>query len=54
MRKSKEETEKTRMELLSAAQKVFSSKGHSSATLEEIAGEPGVTRGAIYHHFKKG
>ncbi|MEZ4740856.1 MAG: TetR family transcriptional regulator [Bdellovibrionota bacterium] len=54
MRKSKKETNRTRMELLSAAQKVFSSKGYSSATLEEIAAEAGVTRGAIYHHFKNG
>ncbi len=52
MRKTKEEAAITRKKLLSVALAVFSNKGYSAATLEDIAHEAGVTRGAIYWHFK--
>jgi TetR/AcrR family acrAB operon transcriptional repressor len=51
-RKTKEEAEKTRRCLLDAALKVFYEKGFVRSTLNDIAGEAGVTRGAIYWHFK--
>ncbi len=51
MRKTKEEAEKTRQDLLKAALSVFSQKGYTAATLEDVAKEAGVTRGAIYWHF---
>lgn len=54
MRKTKEEAENTRKKLLDAALKVFSKKGYVSTTLDDIAREAGVTRGAIYWHFKGG
>ncbi len=50
-RKTKEEAERTRQALLQAALTVFSQKGYTAATLEEIAHAAGVTRGAIYWHF---
>jgi AcrR family transcriptional regulator len=51
-RKTKEEAEETRHSILEAATTVFLNKGVSSASLEQIAEEAGLTRGAIYWHFK--
>ncbi len=54
MRKTKEEAEITKEKLQGAALKVFSKKGYAATTLDDIAKEAGVTRGAIYWHFKGG
>lgn len=51
-RKTKEEAEATRKAILDAATVVFVEKGVSRASLEEIAQQAGVTRGAVYWHFK--
>lgn len=51
-RKSKEDTEKTRESLLLAALKIFSDKGYTRTSLKDIADEAGVTRGAVYWHFR--
>ncbi len=51
-RKTKEEAEKTRQHILDAALNVFCKKGFVRATLKDIADDAGVTRGAIYWHFK--
>lgn len=51
MRRTKEEADQTRQELLNAALTVFSHKGYTASRLEDIAQAAGVTRGAIYHHF---
>lgn len=50
-RRTKEDAEKTRTALLDAAERVFLRRGFSSAPLDEIAKEAGVTRGALYWHF---
>lgn len=52
VRKTKEEAEKTRKEIIESARAVFHRCGVSRSTLETIAKEAGVTRGAIYWHFK--
>lgn len=52
VRKTKEEAEATRERILNAAETVFLAKGVSATTLEHIAREAGLTRGAIYWHFK--
>ena len=52
MRRTKEEADKTRKELLEAASRVFARKGYGATKLEEIAIEAGLTRGAISWHFK--
>jgi len=52
VRKTKEETEKTRLQILNAALDVFSEKGYVRSTLNDIASRVGMTRGAIYWHFK--
>jgi len=51
MRRTKEEAAVTRETLLKTALSVFSANGYSATTLEDIAREAGLTRGAIYWHF---
>ena len=50
-RKTKEEARQTRADILDAAIRIFSVRGVSRTTLNDIAKEAGVTRGAIYWHF---
>ena len=52
MRKTKTEAQKTRRYLLDAALEVFWRDGVIRASLQAIAQEAGVTRGALYWHFK--
>lgn len=52
MRRTKEDAAKTRRQLLEAAAQVFYEKGVGTATLEQIAARCGVSRGALYWHFK--
>lgn len=51
MRRTKEEAAITREQLLRKALAAFSKKGYAATTLEDIAREAEVTRGAIYWHF---
>ncbi len=51
-RRTKDEAEKTRNALIDAAEDVFFLRGVSHASLEEVAETAGVTRGALYWHFK--
>jgi AcrR family transcriptional regulator len=44
--------EKRQAQLIRAAGKVFMKKGYSAATTEAIAREAGLTKGALYFHFK--
>ena len=50
-RKTKENAELTRQCLIEAARQVFLERGVSRTTMEHIAAQAGVTRGAIYWHF---
>jgi TetR/AcrR family acrAB operon transcriptional repressor len=52
MKRTKEEAAVTRATVLKAALSVFSTKGFSAATLDDVAAAAKVTRGAIYWHFK--
>ncbi|HEY0120231.1 MAG TPA: TetR family transcriptional regulator [Rhizobium sp.] len=52
MRRTKEDAAKTRGEVLAAAAEVFYENGVSGSSLDRIAKRAGVTRGAIYWHFK--
>ncbi|WP_267552553.1 TetR family transcriptional regulator [Rhizobium rhizogenes] len=52
MRRTKEDAAKTREEVLTAAAEIFYENGVSGSSLEKIAQRAGVTRGAIYWHFK--
>jgi len=51
MRRTKADAEATRQKILCAAERMFYKKGVPNTTLEEVAKEAGVTRGAIYWHF---
>ncbi|SDW33773.1 transcriptional regulator, TetR family [Marinobacter mobilis] len=51
-RRTKEDAQKTREQLLDAAEMVFHHKGVSKTSLNDIAAEAGLTRGAVYWHFK--
>lgn len=52
VRKTKAEAAATREALLDAAEEVFFDKGVARTSLEQVARHAGVTRGAIYWHFK--
>ena len=52
VRKTKEDAELTRQRIIDAARAVFLTRGVSRTTLEHIAAEAQVTRGAVYWHFK--
>lgn len=51
-RKTKEEAQLTRTQLLDAAERLFSERGVAGTTLNDIATAAGLTRGAIYWHFQ--
>lgn len=51
MRRTKEQAEQTRRNIMSAALRTFSRSGIAHTTLEDIAAAARVTRGAIYWHF---
>ena len=51
-RRTKEEALATRHGILDAAELLFQRQGVSRTTLQDIAQAAGLTRGAIYWHFK--
>lgn len=52
VRKTKEEALETRQRILDTAECIFHHKGVAHTSLHDIAEAAGVTRGAIYWHFK--
>ncbi|MBB2497469.1 TetR family transcriptional regulator [Aquipseudomonas ullengensis] len=52
MRRTKEQAELTRIAILAAAERLFLDKGVAHSSLEQIARDAGVTRGAVYWHFE--
>ena len=51
-RRTKEDVLATRDALLDAAERVFGRRGVARTSLAQIAEEAGLTRGAVYWHFK--
>jgi len=51
-RKTKQQALETRQHILDVAMRLFSTHGVSKTSLADIAQAAGVTRGAIYWHFK--
>ncbi|MFX3633924.1 MAG: TetR/AcrR family transcriptional regulator [Candidatus Pristimantibacillus sp.] len=56
MRRNKQDTAETIHKLKEVARRHFTTEGYADCSLEEIAKNAEVTRGAVYHHFgnKKG
>ncbi len=52
MRRTKQEALATRNSILDTAEQVFMEKGVSNTSLAQLAEAAGVTRGAIYWHFR--
>lgn len=52
MRRTKEDAEKTRIAILDAAEHLFLERGVAHTSLDQIARQAGVTRGAVYWHFQ--
>lgn len=51
-RKTKEESQKTRDGILDAAERVFLEKGVGTTAMADLADAAGVSRGAVYGHYK--
>lgn len=51
-RRTKQEAQQTRHALLDAAEAVFEQRGVAGTSLQEVAEAAGVTRGAVYWHFR--
>ncbi|MEM9840339.1 MAG: TetR/AcrR family transcriptional regulator [Pseudomonadota bacterium] len=52
MATQRERTEATRSALLSAARRLFLSEGFAATTTQRLLQETGLSKGALYHHFK--
>lgn len=50
-RRTKQEAEATRQQILDSAERVFAARGVSHSTMADIAADAGVSRGAVYWHF---
>jgi len=51
MRKTKEDTEISKLRILMAAEKEFCQRGFVAANMENIAAAAGMTKGAIFWHY---
>lgn len=56
VRRTRAEMEETRATLLHTARQVFSERGYSETSMDDLTAQANLTRGALYHHFgdKKG
>jgi AcrR family transcriptional regulator len=52
MNKKVERGEATREQLIAIATRLFAERGYEGASIEAVLQESGVSRGALYHHFR--
>jgi AcrR family transcriptional regulator len=45
-------SEETRTKILDSAIKLFSTRGYTAASVDDICAEAGISKGAFYHHFE--
>ena len=45
-------SEETRTKIMDSAIKLFSTRGFSAASVDDICEEAGISKGAFYHHFE--
>jgi len=45
-------SEETRIKILDSAVKLFSTRGYTAASVDDICTEAGISKGAFYHHFE--
>jgi AcrR family transcriptional regulator len=48
---TQQRSEETRAKILDAAVRKFAIAGYAAASVDDICGEAGVSKGAFYHHF---
>lgn len=47
-----EQSDRTRATLVRVARQLFADRGYAGTSTEEVVQQAGVTRGALYHHFR--
>lgn len=47
-----EQSDRTRASLVRVARALFAERGYAGTSTEEVVQQAGVTRGALYHHFR--
>ncbi len=51
-RRQAERSETTRRQLLAVARELFAAQGYSATPIDDVVERAGVTKGALYHHFR--
>ncbi|GIO32992.1 MULTISPECIES: TetR/AcrR family transcriptional regulator [Paenibacillus] len=51
MKKSKDEAEQTKQDIVDAAKGLFAVKGYAATSMSDICSAAGCSRGGLYHHF---
>lgn len=51
MKRSKSEADQTRANLIEQSHRLFATNGYISTSLDDVAQQSNVTKGALYHHF---